>query len=182
MEIELKSKLENIFNDISSSLKLNRNALSCKSNYSARGAKAGLLIAHEIDINESTYPPDSSDTIAKSYLVLYIKPNKTCFELLIRNEQFRSISLPTSAEIKNTADKLYVHVLFSLCDNAVFTYIKENILYCLQTYTSSNTFGCCSKYKECSAAHNCLHENYLYAKGCQYRSHLEAGRIFYCKE
>ena len=177
--MKLESNLENIFNDISSDLKLNKMSISCKPNYSTKGTKAGSLIAYEVDINELAYPSDSYNTIAKSYLVLYIKPNKTCFELLIRKEQFQSVFLPDSAEIKNIADKLYIHVLFGLYDDTVFSYIKENVLYCLRNYTSSNTFGCCSKYRECSTAHKCLHENYLYAKGCQYRSNLEAGHIFY---
>lgn len=40
-------------------------------------------------------------------------------------------------------------------------------------------FGCCYKYKECSDAKKCLHEDLLYSTGCLYRKNLENGKIFY---
>lgn len=39
-------------------------------------------------------------------------------------------------------------------------------------------FGCCSKYMECSAAEQCLHEDQLYATACMYRKNLENGNNF----
>lgn len=44
---------------------------------------------------------------------------------------------------------------------------------------STGTFGCCSKYEECSNKKRCVHENPFYSLGCIYRSHLEKGEIFY---
>jgi len=41
------------------------------------------------------------------------------------------------------------------------------------------SFGCCSKYKECSKAEKCVHEDLLYATACMYRKNLENGDIFY---
>ena len=46
-------------------------------------------------------------------------------------------------------------------------------------YVPSYTFGCCHRYKECSHAKQCIHPDLFYAKSCQYRKNLEAGRIFY---
>jgi len=46
-------------------------------------------------------------------------------------------------------------------------------------YVPSHTFGCCSRYKECSHAKKCIHPDLFYAKGCYYRKNLEADRIFY---
>ena len=40
-------------------------------------------------------------------------------------------------------------------------------------------FGCCSKYKQCSDAGKCIHEDLLYSSACEYRRNLEAGKIFY---
>lgn len=44
---------------------------------------------------------------------------------------------------------------------------------------SFESFGCCSKYKECSAAEKCLHEDQVYALACMYRKNLESGKNFY---
>ena len=42
-------------------------------------------------------------------------------------------------------------------------------------------FGCCSRYRECSAAGKCLHDDTLYSSACEYRRNLEKGLIFYGK-
>lgn len=43
------------------------------------------------------------------------------------------------------------------------------------------TFGCCSRYEECSDALKCISPYKKIAKGCQYKNNLEAGKIFYGK-
>ena len=40
-------------------------------------------------------------------------------------------------------------------------------------------FGCCHLCDKCSDAGHCLHEDQLYALVCQYKAHLDAGRVFY---
>lgn len=41
-------------------------------------------------------------------------------------------------------------------------------------------FGCCSKFKECSIAGKCLHDDFIYASAaCQYKKHLDSGEVFY---
>ena len=47
---------------------------------------------------------------------------------------------------------------------------------------SFSSFGCCSKYKECSTSKKCLHSDQLYATACMYRKHLEGGNAFYSKK
>jgi len=46
---------------------------------------------------------------------------------------------------------------------------------------SVESFGCCSRYNECSNEMKCLHPDIKFAKGCIYKTHLENGRIFYGK-
>jgi len=42
------------------------------------------------------------------------------------------------------------------------------------------SFGCCSKYEECSNLGHCImNENDKFYKGCQYKKNLELGNIFY---
>ncbi len=41
-------------------------------------------------------------------------------------------------------------------------------------------FGCCSKFKECSIAGKCQHDDFIYASAaCQYKKHLDNGEVFY---
>lgn len=41
------------------------------------------------------------------------------------------------------------------------------------------TFGCCSRYNECSNARKCIHPDQMYATACDYRKNLESGKVFY---
>lgn len=42
------------------------------------------------------------------------------------------------------------------------------------------SFGCCSRYKECSVKGSCVHPDILYASAaCQYKKHLDVGEVFY---
>ncbi len=41
------------------------------------------------------------------------------------------------------------------------------------------SYGCCSRYLECSNAKRCVNPNKVLAEGCQYKTNLEQGRIFY---
>lgn len=47
--------------------------------------------------------------------------------------------------------------------------------------SSVEHFGCCSRYKKCSDERRCIQPDQLLAKGCAYKLHLEAGRVFYGK-
>lgn len=46
--------------------------------------------------------------------------------------------------------------------------------------SSRETFGCCSRYRECSLIGKCLHTD-EYHKQCSYRKNIELGNIFYSK-
>ncbi|HHX28547.1 MAG TPA: hypothetical protein GX716_05980 [Firmicutes bacterium] len=41
------------------------------------------------------------------------------------------------------------------------------------------TFGCCSRYVQCSDERRCVNPDRDLARGCAYKAHLENGRIFY---
>lgn len=43
------------------------------------------------------------------------------------------------------------------------------------------SFGCCSRYLECSDKKKCIHPDLKFAKGCNYKVNLEKGKIFYGK-
>ncbi len=175
---ELEASLQKVFDKIVSEYDLHKNTFSYERSYSL---KDGKLTSCGIYINEMTYPPVISDTILSSYLVTrHQKLKGGKLEFLIRNEQFANIELPESVVVKGLlSDKDYRHLLFDQDDVSLVPYLEQNIRYCLKNYKPSTIFGCCSSYKECSDAKKCIHPNFLYAKGCQYRQNLEAGRIFY---
>ena len=41
------------------------------------------------------------------------------------------------------------------------------------------TFGCCSRYKQCSQVGKCIHPDMLYATACMYKQNLDSGKVFY---
>lgn len=47
--------------------------------------------------------------------------------------------------------------------------------------TSADDFGCCSRYRQCSAEMRCLIADRPYSERCAYRKHLESGVSYYGK-
>lgn len=180
----LYENLQGLFDEIIKEEKLPKNSLHLFSNKSHKGKKAGEEISKSICIYEPEYPPskDDFDNPGKNFVVMNLRQKKSSIELLIRDSQFNSIERPTSADIKKLKSDVFIHVIFSETDNAIFPYIKENILYCLSHYRSKEkTFGCCSLFIKCSDSQKCIHANRLYATSCLYRHQLESGKIFYGK-
>ena len=177
----LEEILCSLFSEVTHDYNYPENTFSIKKNYSKKGKNAGNLNSTEIDLNEFSYPYDKNNEIAKTTLVLYIAPTTTCHELMVRKERFQKIPLPPSATVvkEPTEKTLYYHVAFSLDDASVYQYIKDNLIFCINNYESSNSFGCCCLYQECSNMRKCIHSNNLYAKGCAYRKNLEKGLVFY---
>lgn len=86
-------------------------------------------------------------------------------------------------------------ILCKLCDDILFlpetgeySYVsdlkKSRFLLekSIKSSCCSGSFGCCSKYNECSNVKFCVHENPFYSLGCIYRTHLENGEIFYAPD
>ena len=178
-------KLQDLLDDIILFHELPKNSIHLYSNKSLKGQNAGKETSKSICIFEPEYPPRKNVTEipGKNFIILNIKNLKdNKIELLIRNKQFETVDLPVSATVKPVkSDKTFFHVIFDQNDTSVFDYIKQNILYCLANYESSNSFSCCSRFNECSDKKKCVHENKIYSIGCKYRTNLEAGRIFYGK-
>ena len=62
--------------------------------------------------------------------------------------------------------------------------LKDNIRNILEyelKRTHGEPFGCCSQYLVCSDARKCIHDDFLFSLGCQYRLNLMENRIFYGK-
>lgn len=152
--------------------------------YSNVSPKTKKEISKSICIYEPDYPEakSTSNAVEKNFVIMNIQ-DKENRELLIRNHQFSQIPLPTTATIKQApSDTTFIHVTFKENDENIFSYIQQNILYCLKHYESkAKTFGCCSQFIQCSDRKKCVHKNKLYSMACSYRKNLDAGRIFYGK-
>ena len=115
----------------------------------------------------------SSYTLIK---INYTRKFKQVYVHLEYEPMFRSKLLPF--EYSSTkSDSIWLHVDITSPDQ--LSYIEDVIC---QSYDDSplrDSFGCCSRYIQCSDAGKCLHPDLQYAKACLYRKNLEAGRIFY---
>ena len=137
--------------------------------------------SNAVCLNEQEYPLEAGKKTVfnKSCIILNIKEAEEEAELIIKNEQFDRVPLPEKGRLKEVKDDSSRHIFFSSGEEGLEAYIREHIRAAVKNYKSGCKFGCCSKYKECSQAGSCLHENKLYATGCAYRSNLEQGKIFY---
>ena len=97
---------------------------------------------------------------------------KACYRLGITERTFYRWKKRKS-DIKNT------YIAFDELDEEAVQFIKSIAIYYVNNFEPSDKFGCCSKYKECSNAKKCLHENLFYSKACWYRKNLESGKIFF---
>lgn len=158
------------------------NSLYLMANY---GRDNKTITSYSVCIYEPDYPslPNSIKDPARNSIVINIKEKETLLELLISEVQYGDIGAPTGAEIKELkSDKINVHALLPSDSPELVEYIKKSTKYAYANYVSkASSFGCCSRYNECSDARRCIHPNKLFGKACMYRKNLDAGRIFYGK-
>lgn len=179
---DFEHSLEALLEDVIKEKELPKKSLHL---YSNRSTKDKNETSKSICIYEPEYPAvkEDIDNPGKNYVVMNFVQKDDVVELLIRPKQYENIQFPQNAKIKSSAtDNNFMHIIFSSTDASLCDYIKQNILYCLKNYHSkSKTFGCCSRFIECSDALKCVHENKLYATSCTYKHHLESGKVFYGK-
>lgn len=176
-----KERIQSMLNDMVKEYELPDQSLYLKTNY---GRTSEKITSYSVSIYEPEYPPNPrSKVITKNQTVLNIKEKKDSLELIIGKIQFGDIAVPENAEVKFLqSDEDNVHVLFAKESVELVDYIRANTKYSLANYESkASTFGCCSRFNDCSDAKKCVHENKLYSKACMYRRHLDSGKIFYGK-
>ena len=143
-----------------------------------KGAKS---TTYTFVINEQPFPVINKNVVSRSMIILNFVPVKSGItELIIKNKIIDIFPYPSSMTLKEVkSDKINHHLLMINDDINSKEYIKNITEYCLSIYESSNTFGCCSKYNECSRIKECVHENKLYSTGCMYRKKLEKNIIYF---
>lgn len=177
-----KKTIQTVFDQIIAENRLPEKSLHLGINRGRDGIK---ITSYSICIYEPDYPATSSNNNdpERNSIVLNIKESKDQIDLLVPSLLFSSVEYPSEATVKNIKSENGITHVISQADSMVlYSYIKKLIERALNNYVSKNpSFGCCSKYVECSNVGYCIHENQLYSKACSYRSNLEAGRIFYGK-
>lgn len=108
--------------------------------------------------------------------VLFLIANEKKNTLLVKSETFKSL-FPNEKYESVAQPEDFVKI--DLIKNDFKDFFETILNYTIKNYFPSHKFGCCSKYKECSKAGQCLHEDKFYAKGCYYRRNLEQGKVFY---
>lgn len=114
------------------------------------------------------------------FLLRFQFKNNKYIHLEIKESLFKSIIITDIAEI-HKIDSMPDFVLVDFnsdCDD-LYRLIEQAVDYGYNNYVPEETFGCCSKYLECSNQRKCIHDDLLYSKACSYRSNLEKGNIFY---
>lgn len=144
-----------------------------------------------IKICEPEYPFDAkiANNVTEMPTGIRIKPEtvstrKEYLKVEINNSLFEHISrVPDSAlDPQLSSASGYKQLDFKPDDPALDEFIKEAVLHKLDVYTSAaKTFGCCSRFEQCSDAKKCVHDNVLYGTACMYYWHLKRGEIFYGK-
>ena len=142
-------------------------------------------------ICEPEYPYDErlANKITENPAGIRIKPEsvkarKDYLKVEVLNETFINIAnIPDSALDPNLSLSAgYKQIDFKPDDPAMISFIRDVISHRLDNYTSAaKSFGCCSKFAECSNKKRCVHDNILYASACTYYWHLKDGKIFYGK-
>lgn len=102
------------------------------------------------------------------------------FRITLKTSKVSDITPPdsVSVSVKNT-DPSITYICFQKPDEAIIECISKLIQSYVETFEPSEKFGCCHRFKECSAEGKCLHPNLFYAKACWYRKNLESGKVFY---
>ncbi len=103
--------------------------------------------------------------------------------VLIKTAKTPSLAVPESAElVPDTSNKDCSRLNFRNADDTIMNYLQNLIMIYVSQYDPSDKFGCCHRYKECSAERRCIHPDQFYSKACWYRKNLENGKVFFESE
>ncbi|MBR2283687.1 MAG: hypothetical protein IJ874_04605 [Ruminococcus sp.] len=102
------------------------------------------------------------------------------YRVTANRKMLENITMPAGCELRAiSSDNKNVYADISPVSGDISRFLTDILEYYVKNFEPSEKFGCCGKYRECSAAGKCLHENLFYSKACWYRKNLESGRIFY---
>ena len=115
----------------------------------------------------------------ESNLALKYNKSKKGQRITIRSSIFKGLNDLFSNLAFKESDGL-VQIDF-LPEDDVSDIVKSCVRYAAEHFPVTTSFGCCSRYEQCSDAMKCLHPLKIYSRRCAYRRNLESGKIFYGK-
>lgn len=151
----------------------------------------GKVISYSICINEPDYPASESDMLDENRTHIKLttiqrKELKRGNIMIVTVDNFILGAFPPPsdavllAETKTDVESGKRRLEFDIDSKTFEGWIIDLVRYRIKTFVSAaDSFGCCSRFNECSDAKKCIHPNRLYSTACTYRRHLEAGEIFY---
>ena len=123
----------------------------------------------------------------KNYILLRYTTRKTADDIV----ELRFVSNKILDDVKKHMKKVryklsepYIQIRVSEANEilALSKEIAETFKELFLDYIGKEqSFGCCSKYEECSDSKKCLQKNIRLKYGCAYKKNLESNKIFYGK-
>ncbi|WMJ84494.1 hypothetical protein ACS3UN_06920 [Oscillospiraceae bacterium LTW-04] len=86
---------------------------------------------------------------------------------------------PSDTKIEDIAKGFSRILINDIHDISMFSQPLTDLFIIELAKLGVGNFGCCHRYEECSDAKECTHPDRLRAMCCDYKKHLEEGRIFY---
>ena len=139
------------------------------------------IIEYQRNITEITVKPNKNNTL----LTVKVGTRILCRIKCSGKKQYIEIPAIYSGYV-NKQDNLMVEQLF----DSTYLRIMNPTIQLAKNFTelwlaiyddlngTNQSFGCCSRYLECSKAGKCIHPNQVFAKGCHYQEHLKKGENF----
>ena len=120
----IENKINSMLHNIIKKNDLPENALYLYDNISPKGKNKGDRISISLCISEPLYPSNNIKG-QKSYVIMNIQDHIDTVELLIRNNQFESISVPKDVNVKDLkSDKVFKHIIINKESENLYKYIE----------------------------------------------------------
>jgi hypothetical protein len=112
--------------------------------------------------------------------VLKIKELKNQTRIEIAKKHLKNFDMENEAGFTKSEPEWAKAVLNDLAIEKILRNIESVFTQCYLD-EPVESFGCCSRYNDCSDEKKCIHPDQKLSKGCIYKSNLDNGRIFYGK-
>lgn len=141
------------------------------------------LEENRLPLSTITYDNNKDGSVSvnfsKKLMMKIIDNNNRCVQVPVAFLQ--TVELDEEIEVKNIKSLVgYSRVIINTLSlsSKESHLLKLLFLWLIDNFTAE-PFACCSSYVECSDKLQCVHNDLLYAKGCNYRRNLENGKVFY---
>ena len=145
------------------------------------------MIGEQRNIENIILEPNKSNTL----LSLKIGSHILCRVKCSGKKQYIEIPAIYSGYINEQSNLIQGNLIIEQLAGSAYLRIMNPTIQLARNFTTlwlaiyddlngtNQSFGCCSRYLQCSKAGKCIHLDTVFAKGCHYQEHLKKGEIFY---